>query len=139
MVLGWMSLPKLMKKKPRQKGLRGLVDSENRTITIPQLPWFHNPNEASANTTLIQSEIKLIYIFKCSSNVTNILAPTWILDLSGFLQMAKFLDQILLNDLAGAKTIAKQSQLKAVNANNFFDSGAGSVNQLLNGFSIMGA
>ena len=68
------------------EGAEGIsIDSEKRTITITSLPWFQSSNEAPANTTLIQSEIKLISIFKSSSNVTTILAPTSRLDLSGFL------------------------------------------------------
>ena len=42
--------------------------------------------------------------------------------------------------LGWAKATAKwSSQLKAVNANNFFDRGTGFVNQSLNGFLIIGA
>ena len=72
------------KSKAPLEGTLGIsIDSEKSTIT--SLPLFQNSNEASANTTLIQSEIKLISIFKSSSNVTPILAPTSRLDLSGFL------------------------------------------------------
>ena len=57
------------KSKAPLKGAEGIsIDSEKRTITITSLPWFQNSNEASANTTLIQSENKLISISKCSSN-----------------------------------------------------------------------